>query len=328
MFQHPDLLTREHQMPIKTVRFRGVRFDGETVKSAAAAFGRLTESLWRESMFGADMKSQHNKKLERSYTDSGAITVPEDLVAFYEAQIGVGDVQWQFDTPEEFFAELRKPFTDASVTISIRSKHRNARGEVFGWAYEWQISVEWFERETTVEVTMGGRSRVEEVMGIFEVAAPRMLIPVAELPPDPKPRLFIGHGHSKAWVDLSSHLRDLHGYEIVAFETGARAGHSVRDILDDMLDESAFAIIVMTAEDEQKQDEGDVNPKMRARQNVVHEAGLFQGRLGFSRAVILLENGTEPFSNLDGVQYIPFSHDNIRETFGDVLATLRREFQG
>lgn len=50
-----------------------------------------------------------------------------------------------------------------------------------------------------------------------------------------------------------------------------------------MLDESSFALLVMTGEDKTKAG------KFRARQNVVHEAGLFQGQLGFSRAIILRE---------------------------------------
>jgi predicted nucleotide-binding protein len=64
----------------------------------------------------------------------------------------------------------------------------------------------------------------------------------------------------------------------------------------------------------------------RARQNVVHEIGLFQGRLGFSRGIVLLEQGVGEFSNLQGIQQIRYSKGNIRETFGDVLVTLRREF--
>ncbi len=107
---------------------------------------------------------------------------------------------------------------------------------------------------------------------------------------------------------------------MVAYETGARAGHTIRDILEDMLEKSSFTLLVMTAEDETS--EG----KMRSRQNVVHEAGLFQGRLGFSRALMLLEKDLDLFSNVDGIQYLEYSKGNIKETFGDVLATLKREF--
>lgn len=40
----------------------------------------------------------------------------------------------------------------------------------------------------------------------------------------------------------------------------------------------------------------------------------------------MLEKGVEEFSNVQGVQYISFARQNIKETFGEVLATLRREF--
>ena len=87
-----------------------------------------------------------------------------------------------------------------------------------------------------------------------------------------------------------------------------------------MMRESSFAILVMTGEDETK------DGSKRARQNVIHEVGLFQGSLGFNRAIILKENGVEEFSNIAGVQQIRFTKNNIRETFGDVLGVLRREF--
>ena len=62
------------------------------------------------------------------------------------------------------------------------------------------------------------------------------------------------------------------------------------------------------------------------QQNVVHEIGLFQGRLGFARGIILLEEGVEEFSNISGIEQIRFNTGRIRETFGEVVATIRREF--
>lgn len=134
------------------------------------------------------------------------------------------------------------------------------------------------------------------------------------------PRIFIGHGRSSICRDLKDHLHDQHGYEVEAYETGSRAGHTIRDILDEMIDRSDIAFLVLTAEDETS--EGS----HQARLNVVHETGLFQGRLGFARAIVLLESGCSEFSNIAGVQQIRFSKGNIRETYGDVLSTLRREF--
>ena len=121
---------------------------------------------------------------------------------------------------------------------------------------------------------------------------------------------------------MKDHLHEKHGYEVEAYETGARAGHEIRDVLEKMMNKVSFAILVMTGEDEVE------GGKMRARQNVVHELGLFQGHLGFTKAIVLLEDGTEAFSNLSGVQQIRYGKENIKETFGEVLATLRREGYG
>ena len=115
-------------------------------------------------------------------------------------------------------------------------------------------------------------------------------------------------------------MHEKHHYAVETYESGARAGHSIRDIIEEMMSESAFAVLVLTRDDSV----GGI--KKRARQNVIHETGLFQGRLGYSRAIILLEEGVEKFSNMEGIHYIAFSENNIKETFGEVLATIGREF--
>ena len=86
-----------------------------------------------------------------------------------------------------------------------------------------------------------------------------------------------------------------------------------------MLDNAAIAVLVLTAEDEQQ------DGNMRARLNVVHEAGLFQGRLGFTRAIILLEDGCEEFSNISGLGQIRFPKGNIKAQFEEVRRVLERE---
>ena len=132
--------------------------------------------------------------------------------------------------------------------------------------------------------------------------------------------IFVGHGRNTQWRDLKDHLHEKHGYAVVAYEIGARAGHAIRDILEEMLESSSMAFLVMTGEDEGRSGE------LRARQNVIHEIGLFQGRLGFAKAVVLIEEGVEEFSNIHGIQQICFTKGGIRETYGDVVATIRREF--
>lgn len=140
----------------------------------------------------------------------------------------------------------------------------------------------------------------------------------ASLPPSPT--IFIGHGRSPQWRDLRDHLKDKHGYEVKAYETGSRAGSSVQEVLGELLDESSFAILVMTGEDQLN------DGKVRARQNVIYELGLFHGRLGFCKGIMVKEDAVEEFSNISGVQQIRYTTGSIRETFGDVVAALKREF--
>lgn len=75
----------------------------------------------------------------------------------------------------------------------------------------------------------------------------------------------------------------------------------------------------MTAEDEQ------ASGKVHARMNVIHEVGLFQGRLGFERAIIMLEEGCEEFSNVHDLGQIRFPKGKIAESFEEVRRVLERE---
>lgn len=217
-----------------------------------------------------------------------------------------GEESWEYDDEQEFFADYRKEHDSSSIRksndkISIR------------------IAFDKFFR-TSISVESNSRGEIESIFEIFEKSYPESIKePLKEEKKGPV--IFIGHGGNPQWRDLKDHLADKHDYKIEAYETGARAGHTIRDILEEMSSKSSFALLVMTGEDK------DASGNLRARQNVIHEVGLFQGKLGFSRAIVLLEEGTEEFSNLLGVQQIRFSKENIKETFGEVLATLKREFE-
>ena len=80
-----------------------------------------------------------------------------------------------------------------------------------------------------------------------------------------------------------------------------------------------MAFLVCTAEDEH------ADSTQHARENVVHEAGLFQGRLGFERAIILLEEGCAEFSNIHGLGQIRFPKGNISAVFEEIRTVLERE---
>jgi len=134
-----------------------------------------------------------------------------------------------------------------------------------------------------------------------------------------RPTIFIGHGRSIFWKTLQRFL-ERNGYTVITYESGARAGKTVSNVLESILGDSSFALLVLTGDD--KMEEGSLRP----RQNVVHEIGLFQGKLGIGRAIILLEDGVEEFSNVKGINYIEFRKNKISDAFKDIVATIQREF--
>ncbi|TFV37160.1 hypothetical protein E4K66_20920 [Bradyrhizobium frederickii] len=131
--------------------------------------------------------------------------------------------------------------------------------------------------------------------------------------------VVIGHGRSPVWRELKDFLRERLKVRVDEFNAVPAAGMPTVARLSAMLDGAAFAFLVMTAEDAQ------ADGKMRARENVVHEVGLFQGKLGFARAIILLEDGCEEFSNIHGLGQIRFPKANIAAKFEEVRAVLERE---
>ncbi|MFD9440997.1 TIR domain-containing protein [Streptomyces sp. NPDC060006] len=131
--------------------------------------------------------------------------------------------------------------------------------------------------------------------------------------------VFIGHGRSLVWRELKDFIADRLKLPYDEFNRVPVAGVTTVTRISEMLDKAALAFLIMTAEDETS--EGTI----RARQNVIHEVGLFQGRLGFERAIVMLEEGCEDFSNIDGLSQIRFPRGSISAAFEDVRLVLERE---
>ncbi len=132
-------------------------------------------------------------------------------------------------------------------------------------------------------------------------------------------KVFIGHGQSLVWRVLKEFLQDSLKLPVEEFNQVSVAGITNISRLSDMLDSAVCAFVIMTAEDEM----GD--GRTQARMNVIHEVGLCQGRLGFSKTFVLLEEGCEEFSNIQGLGQIRFPKGNVKAAFEDIRGALKRE---
>lgn len=129
--------------------------------------------------------------------------------------------------------------------------------------------------------------------------------------------VFIGHGQSLVWREIKDFVADELKLEWDEFNRSTPTGRTAKERLEEMLNRCNFALLVLTAEDEYTS--GAIGPRM----NVVHEVGLFQGRLGFDKAIIVREEGCAEFSNLLGVQEIRFPTNNVKAAFYERGRVLR-----
>lgn len=232
----------------------------------------------------------------------------------YTAQYGMtsmsvtrGPTSYTFNVKEEFLAELRRGYDSASFHVGI--------GVVPLDSYS---HLNWSEigGSTSVRMDHPVRAGIERVFGILDDAAERFRLPEPE--PE-RPRIFIGHGGANDWQTTERWLIRL-GYEVKAYETLPHAGRTIERVLEKALNWANFALLVMTAEDQM------ANDTSQARQNVVHELGLFQGRLGWDRAVAMLEQGVEEFSNIAGTNQLRFPTGQIESRHGDIAVALAEHF--
>lgn len=132
-------------------------------------------------------------------------------------------------------------------------------------------------------------------------------------------RIFIGHGRSPLWRELKDFIADRLALPWDEFNREPVAGFTTSERLERMASEAMFAFLIMTAEEEH------VDSKIHARTNVIHEVGLFQGKLGLRRAIVLLEEGCSEFSNITGLSQIRFPLGDVAARFEDIRRVLERE---
>jgi predicted nucleotide-binding protein len=165
------------------------------------------------------------------------------------------------------------------------------------------------------------REYPEVWINMIETLINRLRNTYARVPKQRPPCVFICHGRSSLWKEVEAFLQKGLRLKTVEFDSKSGGGETFVEILNKRLGEATFAVVVLTAEDQTAQG------SKRARQNVIHEAGLCQGRLGFQNTMLLVQTGIEQFSNIDGLKCLRFDGDAIAATFPQLEGALRREKQ-
>jgi sugar/nucleoside kinase (ribokinase family) len=131
--------------------------------------------------------------------------------------------------------------------------------------------------------------------------------------------VFIAHGANPEWMAVQRFIEERFELPVYSFESGSWVGRQVTEALADYMERCSFAICVLTAEDFT----GD--GRRLARQNVVHEVGLFQGRHGFDRVLVLAENGCDFVPQAAKPYTIWFPHNSIEQTFYHLTEMIRSQ---
>jgi predicted nucleotide-binding protein len=129
-------------------------------------------------------------------------------------------------------------------------------------------------------------------------------------------RIFLSHGHNELLrLRLKDFLTSRLGVEGMVLQDAPSRGLTIVEKLERASERCCFAVILLTKDDEQP------SGAARARQNVIHELGFFQGKYGRERVVLLAERGVELFSNISGIVRVEFE----KEYFDASFESLRLE---
>lgn len=169
-----------------------------------------------------------------------------------------------------------------------------------------------------------GRPQLEELAldidHIFAIrASSELATPVAV---GNAPRcVFISHGHGPEWREVQSHIEKDLSLNTIELEQEPNQGRTVLGKLCEYSTHCDSAVIVMTGDDV------DAEGQLRARENVIHEIGFFQGKYGRDRVCVLYEDGVKKPSNIDGLVYAPFPKGLIKASY-QVLDRELKAFYG
>ena len=160
--------------------------------------------------------------------------------------------------------------------------------------------------DLTSEDLRGGPDKLPTPVGPREEA---QSLPSAEvIPPsdavDTNGPIFVVHGRDHTNLHLTVRvLERATSREVVVLHEQANAGRTVLEKFEQHAGKAAFAVVLLTGDDEGALRDSSKTQR-RARQNVIFELGFFFGKLRRERVAVLIEDGVERPSDVEGLVYI------------------------
>jgi len=133
-------------------------------------------------------------------------------------------------------------------------------------------------------------------------------------------RVFIGHGRSQDWREVQAYIEKDLDIDTLELAQEPNRGRTIPQKLEEESNRCSCAVIVMTGDDDVD------NGPPRARENVVHEIGYFQGKYGPANVCLLHEEGTNIWSNIAGLVYISFPKGLVSASHGALAKELHTMF--
>jgi predicted nucleotide-binding protein len=210
---------------------------------------------------------------------------------------GVKQLRADHYTWDEYnFDLLRMRFSHDSIASEYR-------GFTFGIADDDNPGRELTRRKEDIASDIRKLESIESRLTIYSEGASVVHKPT-ERPAAAGERVFVVHGHDAGKRDEVARLLERLGLNATILSEQANAGLTLIEKFESHAGEVAFAVVVLTGDDEGGPPGGPY--RARGRQNVVLELGFFYGRLGRGRVCLLYEADVELPSDIAGVAYVQF----------------------
>lgn len=133
------------------------------------------------------------------------------------------------------------------------------------------------------------------------------------------PGIALGHGKSALWRSFHEQIVADFPIPCHGFQQVPLPGLGTMAAMLEVLPRARFAILMLTCEDAAAEGE------LAAALNVVRLAGLFQGRLGFSKVLLLMEDGATVLPGVNDLPRLVFPVGNPSAIWPEARAILENE---